>query len=188
MTDEDAEYVEKYGGEMAALRKIVYTLADEEPGNMGIVPAANKAIERIAELEKQVQDNTTTAQSALGVVQGRAKADGGESKTQYAARQTRNELVKRAALERSDQRIAANRVQDMCSPQYDVKYQTVKDAWGKLIESWPCFKPGSTEDGLNALVVKRAHIPDELAHAVSDNLGREDLAKRLISQNHAGGG
>lgn len=135
--------------------------------------------------EEQIEANAVSAQSALGVAQARSRADGGETtKKERAEKKSRNELVRRACLGQGRQ-IPVRKVKDMCKPEMTVYQQTVEDAWDELVARWSCFKRTETENGLKALKVEPSRIPDELVHAVEDDLDRDDLSKRLLSRRES---
>ncbi|WP_226479187.1 hypothetical protein [Natrinema amylolyticum] len=150
--------------------------------------------ERIAELEaeneqlrERVDELEAIAEQAMVVASAGHDPDG-ESKVERAKRLTRNELVRRAAMggPARDRPITTTQVREMARPETELKWQTVKDGWADLGEEWPCFRE-TTKDGTQALTVSRSDISKSLARAVEANLERDDLAKRLVGDNRAGG-
>lgn len=150
--------------------------------------------DEIEELNAKIESVEQTANSALGVAQsaskGAAPDGGGLSKTAKARNAARNELVKRALLDRSTSSggsVTVGDVQKMLKPGTDVAYQTVKDAFGDLVETWPAFVEGENQDGNRALKVKTSKLSKDLVGAVEADLDRDDLTKKLISRTGNGG-
>lgn len=172
--------------EMAAIRKVLYTLGDPKEKGLDILEAAEATIERIESIEESAEIAEVSAQSALGVAQARDRADGGQTKKETAATKSRNELVRRALLDTSGangSHVSVSDVKDMCRPELTIYQQTVEDAWDELVSRWSCFYRGSTQDGLKALKIDKNDIGEELVHAVERDLDRDDLSKRLLSRN-----
>ena len=179
MAAEDAPLTTK---EMAAIRKLLYALGDPQEEGKDILEAANATVERVLEVEEMAEKAEASAQSALGVAQARDRADGGTTKKETAETKSRNELVRRAAMDRtgSGKLITVADVKDMCRPELTVYQQTVEDAWDELAARWGCIYRGTSENGTKALKIDKNAIGAELVHAVEQDLDRDDLSKRLL--------
>lgn len=180
-----AESPELTTKEMAAIRKLLYSLGDPNEEGLSIIEAAAATVERVEAAERMAQNAETTAQSALGVAQARGRADGGQTKKETAATKTRNELVRRAVLDKSGATGAHVTVADvkrMCRPELTVYQQTVEDAWDDLVARWRCFERSTNEEDVKALKIDKSAMTEELVGAVEQDLDRDDLSKRLLSR------
>lgn len=168
--------------EMAAVRKVIFNLGDPQEEGLDILEAADSAIKRIEAIEEAAEMAETSAQSALGVAQARDRTDGGMTKKETVATKTRNELVRRALIDRSDTQgahLTVGRVKDMCLPELTVYQRTVEDAWDELVSRWRCFERTTNEAGKKAITIDRSGLTEELAGAVEQDLDRDDLSERL---------
>lgn len=154
----------------------------------------NELEELVADLQIDVQQAQQTATNALGVARATdtgIRADGSPSKVDVARMTARNELVKRALIDRSSSAgggITVGEVQQMCRPEHEMAYQTVKDAFGDLVEKWDGMVNGENEAGKRAVMVDTKRLTKELVGVVEEDLGRDDLTKRLISRRGGEGG
>lgn len=174
--------------ELAAIRKVIYRLGDPQEQGLDILEAAENAVQRVKDVEEAAENAEITAQSALGVAQARGRADGGQTKKEAAATKTRNELVRRALVDKSSasgSHVTVGEVKDMCRPELTVYQQTVEDAWDELVSRWKCFKLSTTEDGRKAIEINKNTISEELVGAVEQDLDRDDLSKRLLRRRGA---
>lgn len=150
--------------------------------------------ERVADVEVDAQQAQQTATNALGVARATdrgVRADGSPSKVDIARMTARNELIKRALIDRSSSAgggITVGEVQQMCRPEHEMAYQTVKDAFGDLVEKWDGMVTGTNEAGNRAVMVDTKRVTKELVGVVEEDLGRDDLTKRLISRRGGEGG
>jgi hypothetical protein len=129
---------------------------------------------------------------ATALATSQARSDGGEpTKKEIALRETRNELVRKAATGtgKSDGvGVTASDVQQMGRPKVELAYQTVKDAWHELAQRWDAIVVTNGEDGTRRAKLMRDEVTRELVAVVEDDLGRDDLTKRLISRKTTGEG
>lgn len=186
--------------EEVILRKFVYGLADAD-GDVDVLTAVEQAIDRLDELEaenrrlrQRVEEAERKSSNALGVAKAHddgVRADGSPSKVEQARLKARNELVRKTLLGSTGTegaQVTVAEVQDMCRPELDVKYQTVKDAFAHLTSKWDTFTLGETADGNRSLQCAEDALRHDLVGAVEEDLGRDDLTKRLISSGGGGGG
>lgn len=147
---------------------------------------------RINELEADVAESRDMAASAYSVMNQQVeRADGGLSKIDVARCVSRNELVKRAILDASASAgggLVVGDVQKMAKPEVTLYPQTVYDAWEQLVDRWQAFSVGENEAGHKQITLRTSEIPEELARVVQQDLGRDDLVKRLLSGRTSGGG
>lgn len=184
--------------EWAAVCKLVNQMAGYEPGElpddhtmMDTVEEAVERLNKLEALEERVAAAESTSEAALGMA--RAIDDGDDAQDVDVARWTsRNYLVKEAAEkgkqrnpmtghEWTDAKVAVtNReVRDMAEPEHDLAWQTVQNAWNKLEQSWDCFEQKNREDSEKVLRLTEVP-PDPVIEAAEHDLGRDDLAKRLV--------
>lgn len=140
-------------------------------------------VDRILALEDRLEEVEQRAEQALGVAQTNAR-DGGDdlTKKRVALLKSRNELIRRAAVDESSSAgsgVTVSDVQDMALPEVQLYRQTVADAWTELVANWGCFDTGSGEDGVTRLKVEKTNIPPELVGVVEHDLDRDDLRARL---------
>lgn len=172
--------------EMAAIRKLIYSLGDPREENLDILEAADAAFDRIVAIEETAENAELAAQSALGVAQAKERSDGGQTKKGAVLTKSRNELVRRALVDTSGatgRHLTVGMVKDMCRPELTVYQQTVEDAWDELVSRWSCFTRSTNEEGNKALKIEKRELSQDLVHAVEDDLDRDDLSKRLLRQN-----
>lgn len=123
---------------------------------------------------------------ATALATAETRSDGGEpTKKEVALRETRNELVRKAATGsgKSDGvGVTVSDVQQMARPKVELAYQTCKDAWYDLAQRWDAIAVTEGEDGTRRAKLQRDAVTRELVAVVEDDLGRDDLTKRLISR------
>lgn len=184
--------------ERAAIRRLIYRLAGygsdhPPPDEYTIFDAVDDALDRFEELEEletQIEENTNMVASALSRVNEIA-SDDDLTKKRAALLKSRNELVKRAILDTSATNgygLTTSDVVTMAKPEIKLYHQTIIDAWDELESSWLCFEQGQNADGNKRLRIDSGAIPEDLARIVEQDLDRDDLAKRLLSQNTGNGG
>jgi hypothetical protein len=193
--------------ELAAVRKFVWGLAypDEDERHEApddVFVAVDTALNRVEELVEEnrllrrrvdeLEGELQMALDAAGAVESGARADGGPKKIEIARWKSRNELIRQAG-ERPDLRnpatgavvqnksatVDVSKVQDMATPEHDLKWQTVVDAWKSLARNWDCFEVVKPDDGRKQLRIVK-DPPESLVRMVETDLDRDDLIKRLV--------
>jgi len=163
-----------------------------DKNTIGLANAVERLNDRVDALEEErdelraeVESLKNLAQTAHAVANQQAESDENMTKKRVALLKSRNELVRRAAVDQSaaaGQGLKVSDVVDMAKPEVHLEYQTVKDAWGELVETWGCFDVGHNEDDNRRLELKKADVDKHLVRSVEHDLDRDDLAKRLISE------
>lgn len=167
---------------------------DIEPRLDALSNWVDNVAERVAELEdenrlkdQRINDLEEQIEHLESAVAATPATDGGSSKKEHALQLTRNELIRRAAIDAppQDRPVTVRDVKEMAKPQRSLRYQTVKNAWADLLERHSCFAE-SMKRGDKAMSVRTEAITPELIHLVEVDLGRSDLTKRLMSENQQG--
>lgn len=159
---------------------------------------------RVEELEDELEQEREQrkeaerlAQTALGVansVDDGDRADGGGPKKVDVAKNTaRNYLVREAAqkpaqrnpatgaeVENNVASVSVSKVREMAEPEHDLKWQTVMDGWRKLAQNWDCFWIDDKSGEKRLLIGEQP--PEAMIRAAELDLGRNDLAKRLVGE------
>jgi hypothetical protein len=152
------------------------------------IQTAPSVWDQIAEVKEELDEVHETAATAAAVAKDR-RADGGETtKVDIAKALARDEVVRRCLVDDSvdgDAAIPATKVQELARPQHELKYQTVKDALREVRDTWPELY---VKQKPRRLYLEKAQLSRECVLAVEESLGRDDLTKRLISENPPGGG
>jgi hypothetical protein len=155
----------------------------------GEVETARNVFDQLADLEDEIQQvEDIAASAAASAKQRRADGGQGQTKVQIAEEIARDTAVKRLVQDSSvaeGSGVTVSEVQERGKPQHEFRYQTVKDAFRNLSQTWHECR---VKTDPRKLVVKRDAVSKELAAAVEDSLGRENLTKRLISEKQQGGG
>lgn len=145
---------------------------------------------QLNQLTGRVADAEQDASTALANT-AEARSDGGSpTKKKVAIRISRDELVRKAAFQgASAPTLTVPDVIDKATPQTELQYQSVKDAWkgydDSLTKVWEAFKVVEGEE--KRLLLATDDVSRELAHKVEQSLGRDGVAKRLISDQTEGG-
>jgi cell division septum initiation protein DivIVA len=160
----------------------VETKAEEHDDRIEELEAENE------QLRQELEEVRTIAEQSM-VIASAGRDPGSEPKVEHAKRLTRNELIRRVAIDApsTDQPITASKVQEMAKPERELAYQSVKDGRGQLREEWPCFR-GTKKNGARAITVSKSDVPKALTRAVEVDLDRDDLTKSIISGAGKGGG
>lgn len=144
--------------------------------------------EQLGGVEERLDEVDSSVETAIGLATVDSKSGSGE-KIGIARDIAKNFLVKTAALKDdpyNNPKISNPKVQEMAEPEEELKWQTVDDAWKDLAHQWDCFAIKSTDKGKRLELVETPSKP--LIRAVERNLGRDDLAKRLVGRDSAQGG
>lgn len=175
---------------LIAFRKFINELAGTaDATDVGVMEATYRALDTVdtlraenRELRERVEKTERVADTALQIANKEAESDDSITKKRHALLKSRNELVRRAAIDVSESAgsgVSVSDVQDMAKPEVTLYRQTVSDAWNDLVRNWDCFCVGTGDSGTQRLLVEKSDISAELVHVVEHDLGREDLAKRL---------
>jgi len=142
--------------------------------------------DRMEGLEDEFEDIETTARSAIATTD--TAADGGQTgKKQMARNKARNRLIVNLARSSSPkQKMKFTTVIDEIK-RAEIAYQSVKDACEALALDWDAFEIGTDEEGDKVIKVFLNDVTKELTYRVEEDLARDDLTKRLISQREQGG-
>lgn len=176
-----------------AFNKLVARLGTRpDESDVGPMEAAYRTIskfdelaDRVARLEDQMDKVDRAAETALTVAETEAKPGDSVSKKRIALLKSRNELIRKLALDRSNSHgaaVTAPEVQEMAKPEVKIYHQTVYDAWDELEGNWDAFNRGTNQDGGKVLRVSKDDLDPALVKSVESALDRDDLAKRLLSE------
>lgn len=178
---------QKLNALVSALQKKVSNLEDIVVGEnrdtaTDTVEESLNIFDRVNEIEQEMDEMSRTARAAVAASD--ARADGsGPTKKELAMKEGRNKLVTNAATSTAKkQKIKFARIQDNVD-KTDVRYQTVKDAANELVAKWDAIEKTKDESGEWVLTLQENEISKELVYVVENDLGRDDLTKRLISGN-----
>jgi len=162
-------------------------IGDEREFTQDEVVAARNFFDRMQDTEAELE--ALSRQTRAAVATADARSDGGNpTKKELVVQRARNRLVTNAAVRAAPkQRVKLAAIQDGID-RADVAYQTVKDAATELQTRWDAITRMKDESGDWALVLDEEHLSKELVYAVEHDLGRDDLTKRLISENGQEGG
>lgn len=184
--------------QLVALRKFMYAFAGYPPGepvpdDKTIIDIANEAVETIEELQElqdELEEVRLMAQNAYSMADRQARDEDDMTKKDTARVLARDEAVKRAAIDSSSRgkAVTSPEVRDMARPQSELRSQTIKDALTDLSQEWPALEKDKNDDGVWRITVDRSSVSEDLAATVENSLGRDDLAKRLMSQRSSKGG
>jgi len=176
--------------------QIGLTPEEQDRTDIGLVEASfrtveviNRLGERVAELEDRVDKIDRTADTALTVAETQAEPAAEVSKKRVAMLTTRNELLRATAVDRSQTSGASVEiadVQEMAKPETKLYHQTVIDSWDELAADWEAFSIGGNEAGNTVCRVEPDDLDPRLVKTVESALGRDDLAKRLLSSAERG--
>lgn len=146
------------------------------------VEEARNFFDRVGDVENEMGEVSKTARAAVAASD--ARADGGSpSKKELTMNKARNRLVTNAAAKSGTKhKIKFATIQDAVE-RADIKYQTVKDATAELSAKWDAFETGKDENGDWVLKLFESELSNELVYTVEADLERDDLTKRLISDN-----
>lgn len=178
------------GTSIEQLERILYTSIEERKN---LEKKVDALVDRVDELEAEnerlrEQNAELESKTKAALRSAHTDATGEKSKTQVAVDMTRNILVTKVAngCGSSDRPVTISRIQDKASPDYQLAWSLVDNAWGNLQEQWPQFYE-TKKNGQKALSVRPDEISPSLAYAVQTDLGRDDLAKRFVGDKGEGG-
>lgn len=175
-----------------AFNKLVNRVGTRPEEDVGPLEAAYRTIttiddiaERVTRLENEMDRVDRNAETARTVAERRAQPGDKVPKKELARLKSRNELLRKLAVDRSSTKgtsILASDVQEMAKPETKLNYQTVYDAWDDLQTNWDAFSRTANEEGTKVLHVEKDALEPGLVKTVETALERDDLSKRLLSR------
>lgn len=146
-------------------------------GNMNVWEVVDDLQDRLDVLEEEVERARGDAAAAYELIVD--QEDG--TKVGRARALVRDELVRRTAVDVAmmERPVTNAEIREMAKPEHELDWQTVDDAFGKLVDEWPCFRWTEKRD-YKALTIDRDTIPRELVRLAERSLEREDLAKEVL--------
>jgi hypothetical protein len=176
-----------------AFKKLINRIGTkEEETDVGPVEATYRTIGtiddlamRVARMEDELDRIDRVAETARQTADRNAKRGDSVSKKDIARLKSRNEVVRKLAIDRSNTRgasVTASDVQEMAKPNTKLNYQTVYDAWDDLAMKWDGCSRTTNEEGTKVLHLSKADLTSSLVKTVEADLDRDDLSKRLLSR------
>jgi len=134
--------------------------------------------------EELAEAEATTKAAFRAAKQGQ---DADKTQTQVAHDHTRNLLVTRAlnGATGTDRPVTVAQVREKAKPEYNLNWQTVRNAWDNLLDDWPQFYE-TVKDGDQAISVRTSDVTLPLVKLVQADLERDDLTNRFVGENGGG--
>lgn len=146
------------------------------------VESARNYFDRLGDIESEMSE--LQRDTRVAVASTRARVDGGNpSKKDIAKTTMRNKLVTNAATKSGRKhKLQLSQVDEIVT-KVNLNYQTVKDAAKDLAAERDGFDRRKDESGNWIIALDTEHLSNEIVYLVEEDLERDDLTKRLISEN-----
>jgi len=175
-----------------AFKKLINRIGTKEEEDIGPIEATYRTIGtiddlamRVARMEDELDRIDRVAENARQTADRNAKRGDGVSKKDIARLKSRNEVVRKLAIDRSNTKgasVTASEVQEMGKPNTKLNYQTIYDAWDDLAMEWDGCSRTTNQEGAKVLHLSKDDLTSSLVKTVEADLQRDDLSKRLLSR------
>lgn len=144
-----------------------------------------EALEADGTEQERIDEALRKAETALAVANHHAPDRSEMSKQRFAAVQTRDYLVKQFDVQRTavvQPQVTVSRVVELCEPEKNVHYESVKRAWNDLAAEWTAIYVTENEAGTRVCRCRMEDVSKELVNLVEFSLDRDGLANRFVSE------